>query len=337
MRHAELLKTGLKMNTHRRNLISLCALAPLFRTGPAGAQAFPDRPVKLVVPFATGGASDTFARVVGQALSERLGQPFVVENRTGAGGTVAAALVARAPADGYTLFVGDIGTHGIASALYPKLAYDPIKDFVPISHSVASVLVVVVPPTVPARDMRAFIALARAKPGRIDYASSGSGGVSHLAVEMLKAQTGTYMVHVPYKGGAPALTDLMGSQVQMMMPSVSTSLQHIRSGKLRALAVASGKRSAVLPEVPTMRESGLPDYVVEPWVGIMAPAGTPKAVTDLLDREFAAVLALPAVREKLSVQGFEVIGGNGEALARVIKADVARWGPIVRQSGAVVE
>jgi len=325
------------MNTLRRNLVSVCAAVAALHTLPALAQTFPGKPVKLVVPFATGGASDTFARVVGQVLSERLGQPFVVENRTGAGGTVAANLVAKAPPDGYTLFVGDIGTHGIASALYPKLNYDPVKDFVPVSHSVASPLAVVVTPTVPARDMRAFIADAKSRPGRVDYASSGSGGVSHLAVEMLKAQTGSYMVHVPYKGGAPALTDVMGGQVQMMMPSVSTSLQHIRSGKLRALAVASGKRSAVLPDVPTLRESGLPDYVVEPWVGIMAPAGTPKAVTDLLDREFAAVLAMPAVREKLAAQGFEVIGGNGEALARVIKAEVERWGPIVKQSGAVVE
>ncbi|CAN5521561.1 tripartite tricarboxylate transporter substrate binding protein [soil metagenome] len=325
-------------NIYRRALLAAAASLSVTHFAPALAQAaFPNRPVKLVVPFATGGASDTFARVVGQALGERLGQPFVVENRSGAGGTVAAALVAKSSPDGYTLFVGDIGTHGIASSLYPKLGYDAVKDFVPISYSVASVLVVVVTPSVAARDMRSFIAEAKSKPGKIDYASSGAGGISHLAVEMLKNQTGAYMVHVPYKGGAPALTDVMGGQVQMMMPSVSTSLQHIRSGRLRALAVAAGKRSSVLPDVPTMRESGLRDYVVEPWIGIMAPAGTPKSVTDLLDREFAAVLALPAVKEKLSAQGFEVIGGSGEMLGKVIKADVERWGPIVRKSGAVVE
>jgi len=322
---------------NRRSLLATAAALAALHAAPALGQAFPARPVKLVVPFATGGASDTLARLLGQVLSERLGQPFVVENRTGAGGTVAAALVAKAPADGYTLFVGDIGTHGIASSLYPKLGYDPVKDFVPISHSVASPLTVVVTPGMQTRDMRGFIAEAKSKPGKIDYASSGSGGISHLAVELLKSQTGSYMVHVPYKGGSPALIDVMGGQVQMMMPSVSTSRPHIRSGKLRALAVASAKRSSVLPDVPTVRESGLPDYVVEPWVGIMAPAGTPKAVTDLLDREFAAVLALPAVREKLSAQGFEVIGGNGEALGRVIRNEVARWGPIVKQSGAVVE
>ncbi|MEO8387998.1 tripartite tricarboxylate transporter substrate binding protein [Polaromonas sp.] len=326
------------INLLRRTLVCTCvALTALHATPTLAQSTFPNKPVRLVVPFATGGASDTFARLVGQVLSERLGQPFVVENRTGAGGTVGANLVAKAPADGYTLFVGDIGTHGIASSLYTKLGYDPIKDFVPISYSVSSPLVLVVTPSLQAKDVRSFIADARARPGKLDYASSGRGGISHLAVEMLKAQTGIYMVHVPYKGGAPALTDLMGGQVQMMMPSVSTSLQHIRSGRLRALGVASTKRSSVLPDIPTLRESGLPDYVVEPWIGIMAPAGTSKAVTDLLQREFSAVLALPAVREKLMVQGFEVVGGNGDELARVIKNDVARWATIVKQSGAQVE
>ena len=316
-------------------LITLATVA-LCMSG-AAAQDFPNKPIRLVVPFATGGASDTFARVLGQALAERLGQPFVVENRAGAGGTVAAALVAKAPADGYTLFIGDIGTHGIASALYPQLPYDPVKDFAPISHSVMSGLVLVVTPGMPVQDVRGLLAQARAHPGKIDYASSGAGGISHLAVEMLKGMAGVELLHVPYKGGAPALADLMGGQVQMMMPSVSTSLAHIRSGKLRALAVASGRRSAVLPDVPTLRESGLPDYVVEPWVGVMAPAGTPAATVELLDRAFAAALQRPDVREKLMAQGFEVIGGNGAALARVVREEVARWGPIVKRSGAVVE
>lgn len=316
-------------------LITLATVA-LCMSG-AAAQDFPNKPIRLVVPFATGGASDTFARVLGQALAERLGQPFVVENRAGAGGTVAAALVAKAPADGYTLFIGDIGTHGIASSLYPKLPYDPVKDFAPISHSVMSGLVLVVTPGMPVQDVRGLLAQARAHPGKIDYASSGAGGISHLAVEMLKGMAGVELLHVPYKGGAPALADLMGGQVQMMMPSVSTSLAHIRSGKLRALAVASGRRSAVLPDVPTLRESGLPDYVVEPWVGVMAPAGTPAATVELLDRAFAAALQRPDVREKLMAQGFEVIGGNGAALARVVREEVARWGPIVKRSGAVVE
>ena len=316
-------------------LITLATVA-LCMSG-AAAQDFPNKPIRLVVPFATGGASDTFARVLGQALAERLGQPFVVENRAGAGGTVAAALVAKAPADGYTLVIGDIGTHGIASALYPQLPYDPVKDFAPISHSVMSGLVLVVTPGMPVQDVRGLLAQARAHPGKIDYASSGAGGISHLAVEMLKGMAGVELLHVPYKGGAPALADLMGGQVQMMMPSVSTSLAHIRSGKLRALAVASGRRSAVLPDVPTLRESGLPDYVVEPWVGVMAPAGTPAATVELLDRAFAAALQRPDVREKLMAQGFEVIGGNGAALARVVREEVARWGPIVKRSGAVVE
>ncbi|HVR50431.1 MAG TPA: tripartite tricarboxylate transporter substrate-binding protein, partial [Pseudorhodoferax sp.] len=198
-------------------------------------------------------------------------------------------------------------------------------------------LVLVVTPGMAVQDVPGLLAQARAHPGRIGYASSGAGGISHLAVEMLKGMAGVELLHVPYKGGAPALADLMGGQVQMMMPSVSTSLAHIRSGRLRVLAVASGRRSAVLPDVPTLRESGLPDYVVEPWVGVMAPAGTPAATVALLDRAFAAALQRPDVREKLMAQGFEVIGGNGAALARVVRDEVARWGPIVKRSGAVVE
>ncbi len=325
------------MNAIFRKIAFASAAVLTLQMGSVLAQTYPNKPIRLIVPFGAGGASDTFARVVGNAMSERLGQPFIVENRTGAGGTVAANSVAKSVPDGYTLFIGDIGTHSIAVSLYPKLSYDPIREFIPISYSVTLPLVLVVNPSVQANDLRSLIALAKARPGKIDYASSGSGGISHLAVEMLKSTADIDIVHVPYKGGTSGLTDVMGGQVQIMIPSLSTALPYIRTGKLRALGTASAKRSTLLPDVPTLRESGLPNYVVEPWVGILAPAGTPKPVVDRLEREFASVLNLPQVREKLTAQGFEVIAGSGDAFANVIKTDVSRWAKIVQQSGAKVE
>lgn len=315
--------------------VACMAVASLLSVGPSTvmAQGYPDRPLRIVVPFSTGGAFDTVARAVAPVLAERLGQPVVIENRTGAGGTIAAQAVAKMPADGYTLLMGDIGTHGIAPYLYPNLGYDPIKDFTPISLSVTVPLVMVVNPDVPARDLSSYVAWVKRQGQAATYASGGSGGISHLAVEMFKSMGDVKMLHVPYKGSSPALVDVMGGQVQMMMPSAASSLPHIRAGKLRALAVTGARRLASMPDLPAIGEV-LPGYAVEPWVGMLVAAGTPPAVVEKLRREFAAALDTPAVRERLVGLGFEVVAGSGDQLAKVIAADVARWGSIVAQSGA---
>lgn len=321
--------------TRRTLLASASALTVLaaLHAAPAAAQAWPSKPIKIIVPFATGGAFDTVARAISPVLSERLGQPVVVENRTGAGGTIAALAVTKMPADGYTLFMGDIGTHGIAPYLYSKLGYDPVKDFIPVSYSVTAPLIMVVNPEVTSKDVRGYIAMSKSQPDKANYASGGTGGISHLAVEMLKSMGDVNLLHVPYKGAAPALTDVMGGQVQMMMPSVATAMPHIKAGKLRAVAVTGSRRLASLPDLPTIGES-LPGYSVEPWVGILVAAGTPRPVVDVLQREFAAALNTPAVRERLVSMGFEVLGGSGDDLAKAINIDLARWGKIVAQSGA---
>jgi tripartite-type tricarboxylate transporter receptor subunit TctC len=325
------------MNLFRTTLIATAIVMSSAHFSVAFAQAYPNKPIRLIVPVASAGASDGFARIVAQALGDRLGQSVVVENRTGAGGTLGANFVAKAPADGYTLFVGDTGTHGIATSLYPKLPYNAITDFTPLSHSATGQLVMVTVPSLPIKDVREFINYAKAKPGKTDYASGGSGGISHLAVELFKMQTGTFMVHVPYRGGSPALTDVIGGQVQMMMPSLATAMPHIRAGRLKAIGVSSSKRSPLLPDVPTLKESGLADFSVESWVGILAPAGIPKNVSDILQKEIAAVLATPAVRDKLIALGSEVPAGNGDALSRVIQTDVLRWAKVVKQSGAQID
>jgi len=323
-----------------RLLFAFCTAALLtFAAQTASAQAptaFPSKPVRVVVSYATGGAFDSFARIVGQVLSERLGQPFLVDNRPGAGGTVAAAYAAKAPADGYTLFLADTGTHAIAPVLYANPGYDPIKDFVPVSLSVSTPLVLVASPSV-ATDLRDLIAQAKARPGSIAYASPGSGGISHLGMEMFKLMAGIDLLHVPYKGSGPAMADLLGGQVQVTLASISTALPHIRAGKVRAFGVTSALRVASLPDVPTFREAGLPDFAVETWLGVLAPAGTPRPIIDLLQREFTAVLKLPHVRAKLAAQNFEVIAGTGDGLTSAILVDKSRWASIVKQSGARIE
>jgi tripartite-type tricarboxylate transporter receptor subunit TctC len=315
--------------------LALAALASIAM--PAHAQTYPAKPVRLVVPFPAGGTTDILARAAAQRLSETLGQQVIVDNRPGAGGNIGSELVARAAPDGYTLLMGTVGTHAINVSLYPKLPYDPVKDFTPIVLVAGVPNVLVVNPSLPAQSVAELIAYAKANPGKLNFASSGSGTSIHLSGELFKVLTGVQMTHVPYKGSAPALTDLVGGQVQLMFDNLPSSLAFIKAGKLRALAVTSKTRAAALPEVPTMVEAGVPDFEASSWFGMLAPAGTPRDIVVRINAEVAKWLATPEAREKLAGQGAIAAGGSSEDFARHIASETAKWAKVVKASGAKVE
>jgi len=313
---------------------ALClAAAPL-----AFAQAtYPTKPVRLVVPFPAGGTTDILARAAAQRMSEAWGQQVIVDNRPGAGGNIGAELVAKAPPDGYTLLMGTVGTHAINASLYSKLPYDHVKDFSPAILVAGVPNVLVVNPSLPVNSVQEVIAYAKANPGKLNFASSGSGTSIHLSGELFKTLTGVQMTHVPYKGSAPALTDLMGGQVQLMFDNLPSSLAFIKAGKLRALAVTSTARAAALPDVPTMVEAGVPGFEASSWFGILAPAGTPRDVIMRINGEVAKWLATPEAREKLSGQGAIAAGGAPEDFARHIASETSKWARVVKESGAKVD
>jgi len=296
------------------------------------AQVYPGKPIRLIVPFAAGGGNDNVARLVGKRLADSLGQPAVIDNRPGAGGVVGAELAAKSAPDGYTLFLGGVGSHAINPNLHAKLPYDPIKDFAPVSLLAQAPLVLVVHPSVPVHDVAEFIAYARAHPGRLNFASNGNGSSSQLAAVMFASMAGVDMVHVPYKGLAPALTDLLAGEVQLMFSSVVAILPHIKAGKLRAIAVTGAKRLASMPELPTIAESGLPGYEASSWYGILAPAGTPRDIVVRLNAELAKALEQPEVRNSLLAEGAEPAGGSPERFAAHIRAEMERLGKIIRDA-----
>jgi tripartite-type tricarboxylate transporter receptor subunit TctC len=312
--------------------VVLAAAALLLGTAMAGAQPYPAKPVRFVVPFPAGGSADTLARTIGLHLGERLGQQFVVENRPGAGGNLGTELVAKSPSDGYTLLMTP-SSIAIAPALYKRLAYDPVKDFAPVTLVGNIPMVVVVNPQFPAKTLGELIALAKAKAGEINYASAGNGTTNHLAVELFKATTGIDMVHIPYKGNPLAVLDVISGQVSVFFDFVLTGLPHVREGRVRALATTGAKRSAVLPDVPTVIEAGVPGYEAGTWFGVYAPAGTPGDIVAKLDTEIQAVLALPQVKERFDGLGVELTAAGPEALEALTKSDLAKWGPIVKQAG----
>lgn len=305
-------------------------------TQPAGAQqAWPSRAVTLVVPFAAGGATDILGRLLGQGLSTRLGQPVVVENRPGAGGGVGASAVAKASPDGYTLLLGAVSTHAINPSLYKSLGYDAAKDFAPIAY-VAGVpnLLVVSPKRVAAKSVAELLTEIAARPAGFDFASAGNGTSIHLSGEMFKVASGLKLTHVPYRGSAPAVGDLMSGNVDLMFDNLPSALQLVRNGDLRALAVTSARRSPTLPEIPTMAESGFPDFVAESWFVLFAPAGTPAAATERLTREVTGVLESPEFNGRLAALGASPRALTGVALAAFIAEEAAKWGEVVRKSGA---
>lgn len=326
--------------------IGAALAAGLGATGQVQAQAghWPAKPVRIVVPFAAGGTTDILARAIAPELGKAFGQPFIVDNRGGAGGNIGAELVAKAPGDGYTLLMGTVGTHGINRALYKHLPYDPIKDFVPVTL-VASVPNVMVMNADKARTLgihsvQDFIRYAQAHPGRLNMASSGNGTSIHLAGELFKSMTGTYMLHMPYRGSAPALLDMVGGNMDVMFDNLPSSMAHIKGGKLRALAVTSAHRSGALPDVPTVEEAGGPalkGYEASSWFGLLAPAGTPPDLVQRVQQEVAKALATPAVKERLLAQG-AIPGGNTSAeFAALIEAEHRKWAQVVKASGAKVD
>jgi len=290
----------------------------------------------MIVPFAAGGILDIVARAVGERLSGSLGQQLVVDNRGGAGGAIGTEIAARAAPDGYTLLTGHIGTHAINVNVYPKLGYHPVRDFAPITLAAVFPLALFVHPSVPAQSVSDLIALARSKPGRVNFASAGSGGPTHMAGEMLKAMARIDIVHVPYKGNAAALNDLLGGRVHLFFSNLVTALPHARAGRLRAIAVSTTKRSAQAPEVPTVAESGLPGYDMTNWIGVFAPAATPRAIVVKLNREIVAILEAPDLKERFRTQGLDLVGSTPEAFAAFIRSELAKWRKVVKDSGAKV-
>ena len=301
-----------------------------------GQAAYPTKPVRIVVPFPAGGTTDIIARATAQKLSEAWGHQVIVDNRPGAAGNIGAELVAKSAPDGYTLLMGTVGTHAINASLYAKMPYDHVKDFAPVILVAGVPNVLVVNPEVPVKTVPELIAYVKTNPGKLNFASSGSGTSIHLSGELFKTMTGVQMTHVPYKGSAPALTDLMGGQVQLMFGNLPSSLAFIKAGKLRALAVTSTTRAAALPDVPTVADF-VPGFEASSWFGLLAPAGTPPAVIAKINGEVAKWLATPEAREKLTAQGANIAGGTPEDFAKHIQAETAKWAKVVKDSGAKVD
>ena len=314
-------------------VLACCTLLAL----PLFAQDYPRRPVRLIVPFPPGGGNDIVARAVAQELGKSLGQQFVVDNRAGAGGAIGAELAARSPADGYTLFLGGVGSHVVNPSLHAKLSYDPIRDFAPVTLIASAPAVLVVHPSVLAASVVELTALAKANPGKLNYASNGNGSSAQLAAVLFESMAGVRMTHVPYKGVSQALVDLMSGEVQLMFGTIVAISPHIKAGRLRALAVTGKSRSALLPEVPTLAEAGLPGYEAGSWYGILAPAGTPGAIVARLNAEINQAVRQPEVRERLAAEGAETLGGTPEEFASHIKTELARMGRLMREAGVRME
>jgi len=314
---------------------TLALLLGVLCFGTAQAQ-YPSKPLRLIVPFAPGGSTDIFARLIAERAQGPLGQPVVVENRAGAAGNIGAEAVVRSAPDGYTLLMATTGVMAINNALYKSMTYDAAKDLVPVLYVASITNVLIVPPDLPARNVAELVALAKKDPGKLSFASSGAGASTHMSAELFKSMTGTDILHVPYKGSGPAMPDLMSGRVHMMFENAPGAVPHIKAGKLRALAQTGLKRSPALPEVPTIAESGVPGYESLSWSGIAVPAGTPKSIIEKLNRDLNTVLAMPEMRQKLAEQGAETIGGPPEAFAKHISAEREKWSRVIRTANIVV-
>src|SRR6185503_8456023 len=311
-------------------------LAALASSGTA-AQQYPVKPVRIVVGFTPGGGNDVISRLVANNLTTAFGRQFVVENRPGAGGMIAAELVAKSPPDGYTLFLAGVATHGINPNLQKNIPYDPVRDFDPVCLMASAPALLAVHPSLPSRTVRQFIAFAKARPGQLNYASSGHGSSSQLAAELFNSMAGTKIQHVPYKGVGAASTDLLSGQVQVMFNAAAALLVHTRSGRMRALGIGSLQRIPAIPDIPTLSESGVPGYQSGSWYGFVAPAGTPRAIIDRLSRETAAAVKSPDISSKLSAEANLVIGSSPEEFSAHIKGELARIGKVIRDAGITME
>ena len=295
--------------------------------------AYPNKPIRMIVPYPPGGPTDVLGRIVAQKLSESLGQQVVVENRPGASGMIGSEIVAKAAPDGYTL-LANASIHVINPSLYPKMNFDALRDFAPVSLIAQVPLILVVNPNLPVKSVQELIALGKAQPNLLNFGSSGNAAAPHLAGESFKIATGVQMQHVPYKGSAPALTDLIGGQVQLIFDSMPSAMPHVKSGKIRALAVTTARRSPTVPDLPTIAESGVPGFDISTWYGVWAPAGTPREIVNKVAAEMAKALQQPAVRERLAALGAEPVGNTPEEFAAYCQSELAKWSKIVRESGA---
>jgi tripartite-type tricarboxylate transporter receptor subunit TctC len=320
----------------RAAVVALLGLALVAPAAPLLAEDYPSRPVRIIVPFAAGGPADVYGRVVGQYLSEALKQPFIIEDRPGAGSILGTDAVAKSAADGYTLLVMS-NTHTANESLFTHKPFELMRDFVPIAPINYSDLVLVVHPSVPANNLKEFIALAKAKPGGLNYASSGPGTPYHLAGELFKAMSGTDIVHVPYKGSSGARNDILGGQVQMMFDAITTMAPNVRAGQVRALGTTGVKRSSVLPDAPTISEAGVPGYEATIWLGVMAPKGTPQAIVDKLNAEITKAVSQPAVKNMWAEQGAEPMIMTPAEFDAYLRKDIEKWANVVKISGAKVE
>ena len=298
----------------------------------AGAQDYPNKTIRIVVPFPPGGATDVVTRIVAQKLTDQFGRQVVAENRGGAGGILGSETVAKAAPDGYTLVMGTTGTHAINASLYPKLSYDPVRDFAPVTRTALLPNMIVAHPSVPAKSVRELIALAKKRPGELTYASSGSA--LYLSGALFTSMAGIELIHVPYKGGGQAMPALLGGEVALSFATVVSSLPHVKTGKLRALGVTSAQRTPAAPEYATVAESGLPGYEAVAWYGVLAPAATPREIVARLNAEIVRALKLPEVQQLLLAQGAETVSDTPEHFAAILKADVAKWSEVVKKSGA---
>ena len=313
-----------------RAIAACLILAPALCTG----EAYPSKPIRFVVPYPAGGPLDTVARLIGQRLTESTKQPVIVDNKPGAGGNIGADAVAKAPADGYTILMGAVATHAINPTLYASIPYDPIRDFAPVTQVASTPNVLVVHPSIPASSVKEFIAYAKANPGKLNFGSGSTGSAGHLAGELFKTMAGIDMTHVPYKGAAPAMQDLIGGQIQLMFDNLASSLAQVRAGKVKALAVTTAKRSALAPELPTIAESGLPGFDINTWFGIFVPAATPRETVERLHAEFTRALAAADVRERMLNLGAEPVGSTPGEFAAYIRSEAAKYARVIKASGA---
>lgn len=324
MRPTSLLRSGLAM------ILAMGVAAA------AQAQAWPERPVRFIVPFPPGGSTDTVARAIADKLRERIGQPVVIDNRAGAGGTIGSDIAAKAPPDGYTMLIGTSSTHAIAPGVFAALPYQPVRDFAPVTLVGAATVMLVTNPSVPAKSVAELIALAKAKPQLLTFASSGTGGVSHLIGEYFKSRAGIEMLHVPYKGDTPMIADLIGGQVSLAFGTAVAFLPHVQKGALNALAVTSARPSPIAPNLPTVASSGLDGFEALQWFGILMPAKTPAAIVDRMNREIDAILAMPDVRERFTSMGIEIAGGSAQSFASFMASEAEKWQKIARDAGVKI-
>jgi len=326
-------KIGARPRLQNRGLTPIFALC---LAGAAHAQ-YPVKPIRIIVAYTPAGTTDILARAIGQKFTETWKQPVIVENRPGANGNIGTEAAAKAPADGYTLLMGTAGTHSVNPGLYPKLPYDPVKDFAPVSLTAIVPNILVVHNSLPAKNVQELIAYAKKNPGKLSFGSPGIGSTGHLSTELFKSLAGIDMVHVAYKGSAPTLQDLMGGQVQVVIDNIPPYLPHVKAGKIRALAVTPGRRSPAIPDLPTMAEAGVKGYEASTWFALFAPADTPQEIVDKLSEETRRILALPDVREKLLSLGAQPSGSTPQELARFVESEIAKWGRVIRSANVTLQ